>query len=70
VIETDAPWLASEPLRGRTNEPAHVIHTARKLAELRGETLAETAALTTANACHLFGLDPSGLTMDRPPPEE
>lgn len=56
VVETDAPWLAPEPLRGSINEPAHVVHTARKLAELRQLSFAEMAQLTTANACRLFRL--------------
>lgn len=54
LIETDSPFLSPEPLRGRRNEPAHVVHTARCLALARGETLAELAAATTANAQRLF----------------
>lgn len=54
LIETDSPFLSPEPLRGRRNEPAHVIHTARCLAIARGESLESLAATTTANACRLF----------------
>jgi TatD DNase family protein len=49
LIETDAPFLAPAPNRGKRNEPAFVVHTARKLAELRGETLETIAAQTSAN---------------------
>jgi len=54
LIETDSPFLSPEPLRGRRNEPSHVIHTARCLAIARGETLESLAAATTANAKRLF----------------
>jgi len=58
LIETDSPYLVPHPLRGREkrNEPAHLVHTAQCLADLRGQTLAELAAQTTANARRLFGL--------------
>jgi TatD DNase family protein len=49
LVETDAPYLAPVPRRGKRNEPAYVVETARKLAELRGETLESIAATTTAN---------------------
>jgi TatD DNase family protein len=56
-VETDAPFLTPEPIRKiRTNEPAHVIHTARRLAELRGVGFEQFAAQTTANAFDFFGL--------------
>jgi TatD DNase family protein len=54
LVETDAPYLAPVPYRGKTNEPAHVLHTAQKLAEVRGVTLAEIGATTTANFYRLF----------------
>jgi TatD DNase family protein len=54
LIETDAPFLAPIPHRGERNEPALVVHTAAALAELRGISLEEIAALTTANFHRLF----------------
>jgi TatD DNase family protein len=56
LLETDCPFLSPEPLRGKDNEPAYMIHTARKVAELRGVFLDEIAALTTRNAIRLFRL--------------
>ena len=49
LVETDAPYLAPVPKRGKRNEPAFVVATARKLAELRDETLEAIAAATTHN---------------------
>jgi len=49
LIETDAPYLAPVPKRGKRNEPALMVHTARKLAELRGESYEEICAATTEN---------------------
>ena len=54
LVETDAPYLAPEPLRGRTNEPANVVHTAAKLAEVRGLGGEEIARATTENFFRLF----------------
>jgi TatD DNase family protein len=54
LVETDAPYLAPVPFRGKRNEPAHVAHTAARLAELRGLDPAALADLTTANFRRLF----------------
>lgn len=49
LLETDAPYLAPVPQRGKRNEPAFMVHTARKLAELRGQSYEEICAATSAN---------------------
>jgi TatD DNase family protein len=54
LLETDAPYLAPVPLRGKRNEPAFVRHTAERLAEIKGLELAEVARRTTANFDRLF----------------
>jgi TatD DNase family protein len=57
LVETDCPFLAPHPYRGKRNEPAYVRLVAERIAELRGLTLEELAAVTTANARHLFQLE-------------
>ena len=54
LIETDAPYLAPVPHRGKTNEPAFVRHVGEFLANLRGEPVAQLADRTTANFHRLF----------------
>ena len=54
LIETDSPYLAPVPKRGKRNEPAYVVHVAAKIAELRGETVEEVARYTTENARRLY----------------
>lgn len=56
LVETDAPYLAPIPKRGKRNEPAYVAHTAARIAELRGEDLEAFAAQTFENALRVFGL--------------
>ena len=54
LVETDAPYLAPVPMRGKRNEPAFVVHTAQKVAELKGCAMDELGAATTANFHRLF----------------
>ena len=54
LVETDAPYLAPVPMRGKTNEPAFVVHTAALVAQLKGVTQEELARITTANFFKLF----------------
>jgi len=56
LIETDCPFLAPVPRRGKTNEPSYVLHVAKQVAELRQADLATIAQQTTANACRLFNI--------------
>ncbi len=58
LVETDSPYLAPVPKRGKRNEPAFVAHTAACVAELRGQAVAEVAAQTTANFFRLFAKVP------------
>ena len=58
LVETDSPYLAPVPLRGRRNRPAYVRETAQFLAALRGMTTEDFAALTVANAKRCFGSHP------------
>lgn len=54
LVETDSPYLAPAPFRGKRNEPAYTAYTAKRLAELRGMSLEEISALTTRNFRTLF----------------
>jgi len=56
LLETDCPYLAPVPMRGKRNEPAFVVDTARKVAELKGLTIEDVARITTLNAEEVFGL--------------
>ncbi len=57
ILETDCPYLAPAPYRGRRNEPAYLARVAEALATARGLSLAEVAEATTANARRMLGLD-------------
>ena len=54
LVETDCPYMAPVPMRGKRNEPAFVLHVAEKLAQLRGESLEKIAEQTTKNAQELY----------------
>jgi TatD DNase family protein len=56
LAETDCPYLAPQPVRGKRNEPAYVIHTVATLAETRGEDIDELGRRIDANAAAAFGL--------------
>jgi TatD DNase family protein len=55
LTETDAPWLAPQPVRGKPNEPSNVVHTGQRLAELRGVSYAELDRTVEQNAARVFG---------------
>jgi len=57
LVETDAPYLAPEPFRGRTNIPPYVEHTARKIAEIKGAAYEEVALQTCRNGCRFFDIE-------------
>lgn len=54
LVETDSPYLAPEPYRGKINEPSYVLHTATRIAELRDVSVGEIATATTENFFRLF----------------
>ena len=54
LVETDSPYLAPVPLRGKTNEPSFVKHTAQAIAQLRDDSLENIAQATTDNFFRLF----------------
>jgi len=56
VLETDGPYLAPVPFRGKRNQPAYITHVAEKIADLKQISIEEVATTTTANAVTLFGL--------------
>ncbi|MBI4496178.1 MAG: YchF/TatD family DNA exonuclease [Deltaproteobacteria bacterium] len=56
LLETDAPYLTPEPHRGKRNEPAFILHTAEKVAAIKGLTLKDVARITSVNARLLFGV--------------
>jgi TatD DNase family protein len=55
LVETDSPFLSPQPVRGKPNTPANVVHTARRLAELRGVSYEELEQLVERNAARVFG---------------
>ncbi|HEV2764962.1 MAG TPA: TatD family hydrolase [Pyrinomonadaceae bacterium] len=69
LVETDCPFLAPVPFRGRRNEPAHVVETARFLASLRGLEASELGRATTENFLRLFDLTLPDAPAPGPPAE-
>jgi TatD DNase family protein len=65
MLETDCPYMAPQPVRGKRCEPAHIVYTARKLAELRGVSVEEVLQLSDSNARKCF---PRLQTLLAPPP--
>jgi TatD DNase family protein len=65
LVETDCPYLAPQPWRGKLNEPAYVTATAGTLAQIHGLTLEETAHITWRNTLAAFGLEAKGLKVKR-----
>ncbi|ABS46578.1 MULTISPECIES: metal-dependent hydrolase [Yersinia pseudotuberculosis complex] len=67
LVETDSPYLAPVPHRGKENQPAYVRDVAEYMAVLKGVSLESLAEATTANFCRLFHLDPSTLSSEKRP---
>ncbi len=55
LVETDSPYLAPEPLRGRSNEPSYIVHTVKFLSELKGISFIDFSKMTSKNFFKLFG---------------
>jgi len=56
VLETDAPYLAPVPFRGKRNESAYLVHIATKMAEIKGVSMEIVAKVTTENSKTIFGI--------------
>ena len=55
MVETDAPYLAPEPLRGKPNEPSYIVHTVKFLSKLKNISFKDLSEITTQNFFKLFG---------------
>jgi TatD DNase family protein len=66
LLETDAPYLAPVPHRGKRNEPSFIIHTAKKVAEIKGVPWEEVAQVTACNTMNLFGINAKKLSDINP----
>ncbi len=60
VLETDCPYMAPEPFRGRRNDPGYLCHTARRLAQIRGMPLEELQRVTLENGKRLYRIEETG----------
>ena len=56
VLETDSPYLAPVPYRGKPNESSYLVHIAQKVADIYGISIEEVATITTANSKIIFGV--------------
>jgi TatD DNase family protein len=65
LVETDAPFLAPVPFRGKRNEPGYIRYTARKIAEVKRISFEEVAEATTRNAFHIFKLNESASSIPK-----
>jgi len=57
LVETDSPYLSPEPLRGKSNEPSHIIHTLKYISKIKKETEKSTALFTSKNFLKLFDIE-------------
>ena len=57
LVETDSPYLSPEPVRGKTNEPSHIIHTVKYISKIKKETEESTALFTSKNFLRLFNIN-------------
>jgi len=57
LLETDCPYLTPSPYRGKRNEPAYIVQTAKKVAEIKGLSWEEVAAVTAKNTLNLFHIE-------------
>ena len=55
LVETDSPYLSPEPLRGKSNEPSHIVHTVNFLSKIKKINSEDFAKITTSNFFKLFG---------------
>ena len=55
LVETDSPYLSPEPLRGKSNEPSHIIHTVKFLSKLKNVSFENLSEITTKNFLDIFG---------------
>ena len=62
LIETDSPYMAPVPMRGKQNKPTYVQYVAKKIAEIKGITYKEAADATYRNACNFYGIAPAAFT--------
>jgi len=56
VLETDAPYLAPVPFRGKRNLPAYIVKVAEKIAEIKNSSIEQVAEITTANSKNIFNI--------------